>query len=776
MKHKFFQLLCVLYGLNIAFCLAGNQINNFTSSKVSQVALNLIPDKDNPELNIPQAAVNPNDTRLTLKNKNVFLVMDTKGRIPFGNNNGYGLYANDTRYLDALDWFFDGEPIVNLKDDTASGYYAEFTASNAKTDTLPQQAVLLERQIVIGNGVKEKLKITNLHSDNIDTKVELRFASDFADMFEVRGSHRIKRGQLFLPQVSPDNKFVKLSYESLDKKNINTRILFDGIIPDVIEKNKAVFKINLKPHEVKEIEITVIPSSITKGSAFAALNFNAALKQAHINYYSWLKTWAGVTTSNEKFNKVLDRDIKDLYILQEPTPKGIGIAAGIPWFNACFGRDEIITGLETLALNHALSKNIILLLSHYQGVKYDEKTQECPGKIMHELRLGEMTRLGEVPFGPYYGTIDATPLYLILVSRYIQYSNDIALLRSIYPNIQAALKYLDWEVSQNNIGPYLSYGRIKNAHLSNQGWKDSFDSVMYSNGKLAKPPISLAEVQGYLYEAYVGQAKLAGLLNDSKLSESLLKKAKYLKTRFNKDFVFKDGSYVAMALDGDGKQCDVVASNSGQLLMTDILNPKLARAVMVKLYDANLFNGWGVRTLAKNEKNYNPMSYHDGSVWPHDNALIVSGLCHYNDKSDACAIFNGMYNACLLEPKLRLPELFCGFDYKSDEPPVKYPVSCSPQAWACGSLPLMLTSCLGLEPNALNNTLKINNPSLPVFLDTVEIKNLKVGKNFINLKFIKQNSGLVKTVVANNKGKINVIIDNSQMLAKKKALREHKIL
>ncbi len=775
LKSNLIKLIVLISGLIIS---QANCVLAKVATSTSIDSSKLIPDNQKPELNIPLAAVNPNDTRLTLKNKNVFLVMDTTGRIPSRNNNGYGLYANDTRYLDAWDWFFESQPIVNLKDDTAVGYYAEFTASNSKTENLPQQAVLLERQVIIYNGLKEKLTITNLHSDNIDTKIELYFGSDFADMFEVRGSVRQKRGQVYLPVISEKNHKVTLAYESLDKKIVNTQILFNSILPDVIEKHKAVFKISLKPHEVKEIEVTVIPSAVSKQSQLnlARYNFTDTLKLAHHNYQIWLKNWPKISTSNEKFNRIIDQNIKDIFILQEPTPKGLGIAAGIPWFNACFGRDEAILALETLVLNHELSKKVILLLSHYQGTKFNEKTQECPGKIMHELRLGEMTRLGEVPFGPYYGTIDATPLYLILISRYFNNTNDLALINEIYPNIESALKYLAWEVDQSTVGPYLSYGRTKDAHLSNQGWKDSFDSVMYKNGRLAAPPISLAEVQGYLYEAYVGQAKLALVMHKYNLNKKLLALASNLKKHFNVDFAFKDNSFVALALDGKGNQCEVIASNPGQLLMTNILSPKLAKAVISKLQDTDLFNGWGIRTLAKSEKNYNPMSYHDGSVWPHDNALIVSGLCNYNDKIAAVKIFTGMYNACLTEPKLRLPELFCGFDYKLNDAPVKYPVSCSPQAWAAGSLFLMLTSCLGLNPDANNHCLRINNPMLPAFLDAVELDNLQIGKNVINLKFIRNPVGYAKTIVISNPGKVRIVIDNSNMLVKKISRKERKIL
>ena len=464
------------------------------------------------------------------------------------------------------------------------------------------------------------------------------------------------------------------------------------------------------------------------------------------NYLAWRQQGTSITSDNQTFNNLLERGYRDLYILRQKTPKGECVAAGVPWFAVAFGRDQDIVGRETVALMPDLAKSILQVLAEYQGTARDTVTEEKPGKIMHELRVGEMARCKEIPFRPYYGTVDATPLWLMLLGEYVDWSGDTAFAEKCWPNVKQALACLDDESKSG----YLSYGGNA-AALSNQGWKDSFDSITTVTGALATPPIALSEAQGYLYAAWQSAARLAKINNDDALAESLKKRAAELKQRFNKDFYSVGHKFMYIAL-GDGKPCDVVASNPGHCLATGILEPDHVNEVATLLMAPEMFCKWGVRTLSALEAAYNPISYHDGSVWPHDNALIVEGLCKTNHSQDGMKIMEGLFDAAQAKSSLRLPELFCGFSRRFSGVPIWYPVSCEPQAWAAGSMFMMLKSGLGLTPDALNHTLRVVNPTLPPFLTSLKMENLRVGTGKVSLQFKRQGEKTSCSVLSKTDG------------------------
>ncbi|MBX3073103.1 amylo-alpha-1,6-glucosidase [Candidatus Obscuribacterales bacterium] len=701
-----------------------------------------------------------NHPRLVLKNGAHFLVMDESGLMPDGTSYGYGLYKDDTRYLSMLDMSLNGHSPVLLSASTDEGYAGRFLYGNAADSAsgAAEQQIMLKRDVVVNDGVFEKLTVTNFGNSAIDVTLEIKFASDYADMFEVRGMGRKARGQLketILPDETAVTSSVVISYGGLDNKVMSTRLMFDEKAVSV-QKDRIVFKFHLNGQQTKVINMAV-------GTSFDAAfqvsskvtTFDTEKESADLAYKAWRDTTARVTTSNTEFDRLMERSVRDLYILRQPTPRGNCLAAGIPWFAVAFGRDQEITAMQTLMFFPTLAKDVIEVLAAYQGKQTDSYTEEKSGRIMHELRLGEMARMKEIAFTPYYGTVDGTPLWLVLVSRYFEQTGDIGFIKKHWPEIERALDYLNLESASG----YLRYGGKEGAALSNQGWKDSADSVMYANGKLAKAPIALCEPQGYLYTAWFKAAQMAKAIGNEEQAKALSEKAAALKTRFNRDFWMPEKRGIALALDGDGKQCDVYSSNIGHLLASGILNEKAATECADILMSDEMFCGWGIRTLASSETAYNPMSYHNGSVWPHDNAMSIEGLCRIGRSADALRVMSGLFETSKFRPDMRLPELFCGFSDRNFDRPVWYPVSCAPQAWAAGSVFQMLSGCLGLIPDAQSGSLRVVRPALPEWLEHVEVRGIRVGKGICDLQFEREKDGSTHCKVLSSRD-VNVGVEN----------------
>ena len=533
-----------------------------------------------------------NHPRLVLKHGSRFLVMDEAGLMPEGTACGYGLYMDDTRYLSGWNFKVNGAEPVLLSDSTYDGYAGRFLYQNRGNTSsgAAHEQILLDRRVVITDGAYEKLSLTNYGLEKTSAVLDMQFASDFADMFEVRGSKRTRRGTLETVEVDRDNSTVTFSYTGLDGKRMQTALQFQGCKPH-LEPSSATVTFDLAPKETKTVYVAIVPTfdpeTIKKRTT--TFDWEAEKKRADEAYAKWSAEGLEIKTGNSELNRLIDRSDHDLYILRQSTPKGNCLAAGVPWFAVAFGRDEEITALECLPFHPDLAKDVLSVLAAYQGEKVDDYTEEKPGKIMHELRLGEMARTREIPFVPYYGAADTTPLWLMLLGRYIDQTGDLDFARAHWLVIERALDYIDRECPEDG---YLAYGAKPGGALSNQGWKDSGDSIMYADGKLAKRPIALSEVQGYLYEAWTRTAKLARALQHNEIAERLEDKAKRLKQRFNKDFWMPEKGYVALALDGDGKQCDVVSSNPSHLLSTGLLEPEAAAKVASKLASDEMFSGW----------------------------------------------------------------------------------------------------------------------------------------------------------------------------------------
>lgn len=647
------------------------------------------PEQKTPEQKTPEQA-ELDRPRLVIKNGSIFMVLDPDGTMTGGQSAPYGLYVNDTRYLNGLTLAANDKPLKAISSKTKDGYKATFSYQANK--------VTIAREIVIGNAsrdssalVVERLILKNPTDKAVDIDLEINFNFDFKDMFEVRGQARKAHGTTATELSSAQ---VKAQYKGLDNKILTSAVQFNQPTKLIkLSKNQARYQFKLVPHASEFIEYAVLPEP----SAPTKIDFARHKQQADKDFEIWQRSNVSITCDNPDLNQVFAQAVRDLYLLKITTPRGPAFAAGLPWYSVAFGRDQIITAMQILDFAPDSAKQIITLLANYQGKKEDKFTEETPGKIMHELRTGEMARTREIPFIPYYGTIDATPLWLVLVNRYVESTGDTELARTLWPNIEAALTYL----KENTPNDFLFYGSPaadgKEPALSNQAWKDSGDSVMHKDGKLAKPPIAICEVQGYLYDAWQSGANLAEKLGKVEEATELKERAKKLKEHFKQSFWLPEQNFVALAIDGSARPCSVVASNPGHLLSSGIIDQTDAIGVAQRLLKSDMFSGWGIRTLSSSEKAYDPASYHNGSIWPHDNALIVSGMRKRELHSEAAKVITPLLEVAMQSKDKRLPELFCGYPREKEATPKPYAVSCVPQLWCVGSVFSMVQSLSGLS-------------------------------------------------------------------------------
>ena len=460
-------------------------------------------------------------------------------------------------------------------------------------------------------------------------------------------------------------------------------------------------------------------------------------------------------TSNDIFNETLRRSISDLYTLITETPEGPFPYAGIPWFSTVFGRDALITSLETLWLDPAISRGVLLHLAANQAMTFDPASDAEPGKILHEVRYGEMAELREVPFRRYYGSVNSTPLFVMLAGAYLERTQDVATLRRLWPNIEAALSWLEKYGDRDGDG-FVEYGRRSNEGLANQGWKDSHDSIFHADGSLAKGPIALVEVQAYAFGAWLAAAAIARAVGRPERAVAFDERAQTLRTAFDAAFFDPTLDAYVLALDGEKRPCRVRASNAGHALLTGLALPERAEAVVNTLMGPASFCGWGVRTVAATEARYNPMSYHNGSVWPHDNALIAAGFARYGFKREAARIFEGIFAASTYIDLRRLPELFCGFVRRRTRGPTFYPVACMPQAWAAAAPLFMLQSCLGLGFGLNRSHITFEGPVLPDFVGEVTLLNLALDEATVDVALRRSGSQVVVDIL-DRRGSVRVV-------------------
>ena len=711
------------------------------------------------QFSVPAAASLQERRPRTLKHGDSFAVFDHNGDVLSGPGAPDGLFHRDTRYLSHLYLTVDGQRPLLLSS-TVGDDNATFTSDLTNPDLFDSGGVLvlehdllhLRRSRFLWNGAcYERLAVRNFDEQPREVRIDVTFAADFADLFEVRGARRLRRGTMQAPDVGAD--CVTLAYLGLDDRRRATTLRFEPV-PDRLSSNLATFVLDLDPKRQKTLLLEISCDSAGAGEAPHRAIFRA-LREARRALRTSSSRAAAMITSNDIFNETLRRSISDLYTLITETPEGPFPYAGIPWFSTVFGRDALITSLETLWLDPAISRGVLLHLAANQATTFDPASDAEPGKILHEVRCGEMAELREVPFRRYYGSVDSTPLFVMLAGAYLERTRDVATLRRLWPNIEAALSWLEKYGDRDGDG-FVEYGRRSNEGLANQGWKDSHDSIFHSDGSLAKGPIALVEVQAYAFGAWRAAAAIARAIGRPERAVAFDERAQSLRTAFDAAFFDPTLNAYVLALDGEKRPCRVRTSNAGHALLTGLALPERAEAVVNTLMGPASFCGWGVRTVAATEARYNPMSYHNGSVWPHDNALIAAGFARYGFKREAARIFEGIFAASTYIDLRRLPELFCGFVRRRTRGPTFYPVACMPQAWAAAAPLFMLQSCLGVGFDLNRSHITFEGPVLPDFVGEVTLLNLALDEATVNVAL--RRSGLQVVVdVLDRRGSVRVV-------------------
>jgi glycogen debranching enzyme len=665
-----------------------------------------------------------------LKHADTFGVFNRFGDIgPFGAQE-HGLYHEGTRYLSWLELRVGGhQPLLLSSSVDASNIILSVDLTNPDLSrdggaALPRGQLHVHRtRFLRENTAVERIRLSNFGLGEAETELALLFDADFADVFEVRGIPRTARGTL-LPPSRVDGGLL-LAYHGLDGRLRRTHI-FAEPAPLRVERTTVVFELRIAPHASTEIVVTVQCDR------------------------------AGIASSNPQFDQWLTRSVADVYMMLTETPAGVYPYAGIPWYSTPFGRDGLITALEMLWFDPSIARGVLTFLASTQAETIDTAHDAEPGKILHELRLGEMAALGEVPFGRYYGSVDATPLFVVLAGRYLDRTNDMPMLRTIWPNIVAAVRWMD-EFGDRDRDGFIEYARMGERGLVNQGWKDSSEAIFHSDGTLAEPPIALAEVQAYAYAAKHHAAQLADQLGEKRLARQWRNDAEKLHARFEKTFWCEDLGTYAIALDGHKRPCRVRSSNAGYVLLTGLARRERAIRVAELLTSATTYSGWAIRTIADREVGYNPMSYHNGSVWPHDNALIALGFARYGFGAPVQAVFSGLFDASQQFDLNRMPELFCGFQRRAGEAPTLYPVACAPQAWSSAAVFALIQAALGLEVNARERRVSFSNSRLPPWLDELRIEGLQVGAARLSLRCERRDQDVGVTVLGREGELVSVV-------------------
>lgn len=672
--------------------------------------------------------------RIILKDGDLFGIFDRYGDIlPLGKNE-QGLYYNGTRFLSYYELRINGFRPLYLSSNVDEDNIL-MTIDLTNPDILLRNKLLMKKDSVhimhcrfLSEGqCLEYIRMKNFCQETIRFKLEISVDADFRDIFEIRGVQRKKRGTLSKPFY--EDGILNLSYKGLDGLKRSTKIKFVRT-PDAVKGKFFTYNICLEPHSTDKIFITI--KCMYNDSEKKVKGFRDTLLKVRKGINVKKKDCTDIYTSNEQFNETIKRSLSDINMMLTKNAYGFYPYGGIPWYCTPFGRDAIITSLECLWINPLIAQGVLRYLASFQAQDLDREKFAEPGKIPHEIRGGEMAALKEIPFGLYYGNVDSTLLFIVLAGNYWRRTADTPLIRKIWGNIEQALLWIDNYGDLDGDG-FIEYIPDKNG-LRNQGWKDSEDSVFHKDGSLAEGPIALCEVQSYVYAAKREAAILSHIVSKKNLTQRLLEEAENLKKKFNKVFWDDELQCYILALDGKKKPCRVVSSNAGHTLFTGISEPDKALKVADTLISQKMFSGWGIRTIASDELLYNPMSYHNGSVWPHDNAIIAYGFASNGFKEHFLKIFSGVFDTSLFMEFQRLPELFCGFHKRKGTPPTLYPIACSPQTWASGSILFMLQASLGISFNASDYKIIFDKPILPEFLNYVYLKNLTViGNKSIDL-------------------------------------------
>ena len=697
------------------------------------------------------------DRARVLKYGRMFFVFDRLGDVQTSGLGEQGLYFQGTRHLSQLSLNLWNAPPLLLSSTVATNNFL-FTADLANLDVssengeiaIPRGTLhLLRSRFLWKNQCYEELLFVNHGLAPLDLPLRIAFDADFADIFEVRGTHREKRGQRLRTETDVDS--VLLSYEGLDREIRRTRLQFDPQ-PLRVSDSELEFDLTLRPKQQARFELLI---SCDQPKRDASIAFSHALSAARQDLNSVADEFPRISSSNSRLSDWMSRSLADLQMMMVGNPEPNYPYAGVPWFSTIFGRDGIIAALQTLWLNPAIARGVLDYLASTQAKEVNPATDAEPGKILHEMRSGEMAALGEVPFGCYYGSVDATPLFVILAGAYYDRTADIDYLRRIWPNVERALHWISDYGDLDGDG-FVEYSRHSRTGLIQQGWKDSNDSIFHADGSIAQAPIALCEVQGYVYAAKLAAARLSRVLGDAGKASALENEAETLRTKFEDQFWCDDLCIYAIALDGRKRPCRVRTSNAGHCLYTGIVSQERAASLAENIVGEDFFSGWGIRTVASTEIRYNPLSYHNGSIWPHDNSLIASGLARYGFKHSAGKILLALLDLSSMVELHRLPELFCGLERRLGEGPTLYPVACSPQAWSAAAPFLILQSCLGLSIHADKNQIVFDRPSLPEGIAQLSITGLRCGRAAIDL-FLERRGDSVLVHREDKTGEIEIV-------------------
>jgi glycogen debranching enzyme len=707
------------------------------------------------------------DRSRVLKHGETFGIFDRFGDIPPIESGDRGLYHEGTRFLSHFMFRLAGvRPLLLNSSITADNCMLVVDLTNPELpppyqdEVIPQDTLHVVRSKMLHDqSCFERIEISNYGTTAAAFSLSWDFGADFGDIFEVRGIERALRGTAEAPSVTEAS--VELSYRGLDDMWRHTRLSFDPA-PVALTEEGARFDLTLGPAETQAFEVVVRCSVSEPGARttpFRAPTFEQASHRATEELDAARREWATISTSNPSFNDWLARSGADLRMMVTQTDSGPYIYAGVPWFSAPFGRDGIIAALESLTVSPALSAGVLRYLAATQASEFDPQRDAEPGKVLHEARGGEMAALGEIPFQQYYGSVDATPLFLVLANAYHQRTGDDALIDEIWPNLLAALVWIERFGDVDKDG-FVEYAPSAEHGLVNQGWKDSHDSIFHGDGRLARSPIALVEVQGYVFAARLAMAQLAASRGEGELARTQRREAASLRRRFDSQFWSSALNSYVVALDADKAPCEIRTSNAGHALFTGIARRRRAVQLAQSLFDTDMFSGWGIRTLSSTAPRFNPMSYHNGSIWPHDNALIASGLSRYGYNLQAVRLLSAMFDVAQHMDLKRMPELFCGFARREGQGPTQYPVACLPQSWAAGALFMLLDACLGLSIDGPSQTIRLMQPALPGFIDQLTIEGLSVGNAEVDIQ-LQRKDGSVQVALARSTGTVDLLLQQS---------------
>lgn len=707
---------------------------------------------------------------VVIKEEDLFFLCLRDGRVPLQQPHGFGLYYHDCRFLNGYELRLAGVRPSSLIATASEGYRAALELTNpdlhlAAGKLMQKEDLALRWERVLDAPHLQLCDVLTFCShaqESCDIPVSLQFQAGFEDVFSVRGMPTRQRGQLRPPAWENDE--LHFQYTGSDEIERHVWIRFSPA-PSARDTAGAQFTLALAPGQSVQLGVTIRLQEIPPNGS-AAQSEPQASDPKHVAHTlrqssdAWLQGQARVQSNSLLFDRALERSLRDLRVLRARLQGLEYFAAGVPWYVALFGRDSLISSLQSLAFQPEVAEQTLRLLARYQGKAVDDWRDEEPGKILHELRVGELAHTNQIPQTPYYGSIDATPLFLILLCRHAAWTGNVRVFKDLREAVEAALQWMAQHGDLAGEG-YLAYRRKSKQGLGNQGWKDSGDAIVNADGSLAEPPIALAEVQGYVYEAKIGLADLYRRTGEADRASQLELEARDLAQRFNADFWLPDKHIYALALQAGKRPAAVVASNAGQVLWSGIADADKARATANRLMAEDVFSGWGIRTLSRAERRYNPIGYHLGTVWPHDNSLILAGFRRYGRDEEACRLCQGILEASSYFASSRLPEVFAGFGRQEYDEPVHYPVACHPQAWAAGTLPYMLESLLGLTAHGFERRLIVRRPVLPGLIEHLEIHGLRIGPGRVDLRLRREKNGRLAVDLLRTHGDVSVAVEDA---------------